>query len=138
MRLTKESLKQIIKEELEAVIGEAAIYTPSGAYQILDPNNPDDYDKFEMVGIRNPQAAAKKALELRKGTAQGNKPGDNYDFVFLAYANKNKNGGWSWYDKSKAIDVLPNDTYSKGPNAYGQDPKSRAHMDKVMNREYDK
>lgn len=134
MKLTKEQLRRIIKEELEAVIGEAAIYTPSGAYQILDPNNPDDYAKFKEVDIRDPQASAKKALELLKGTAQGNKPGDNYDFVFLAYANKNKNAGWNWFDKSKAIDVLPNDTYSKGPKAYGQDPKSRAHMAKTLDR----
>ena len=116
MKLTKETLKKLIKEEMEAVMGEAAIYTRSGAYQVLDPNNPDDYDKFEKVGIRNPQAAAKKALELRKGTAQGNRPDDNHDFVYLAYANKNKNKGWVWFDKSNAIDTLP-DTFNRAPNS---------------------
>tara|TARA_R110000851_G_C12781056_1_gene535325 strand:+ start:21 stop:434 length:414 start_codon:yes stop_codon:yes gene_type:complete len=137
MKLTKETLKQIIKEEMEAVMNEAAIYTKTGAYQILDPKNPDDLAMFKKVGIRDPQSSAKKALELRKGTAQANRPGENYDWVFLAYANKNKNAGWNWFDKSNSIDVLP-DTFSRGPEAYGQDPKSRAHMDKVMNREYDK
>jgi len=137
MKLTKETLKQIIKEELEAVMNESAIYTKNGAYQILDPNNPDDFAMFEKVGIFAPKEAAKKALELRKGTAQANRPGENYDWLFLAYANENENAGWNWVDKSDSIDELT-DTFSRGPEAYGQDPKSRAHMDKVMNREYDK
>ena len=144
MKLTKEQLKQIIKEELEAVMNEGAIYTPNGAYQILDPNNPDDIPFFKSMGIfdmgsslllntaEKVKIAADKAEAERKesGGRQG-KPGDKW--VYLAFANKNKSHGWEYYDTSNAIDVLDN-TYSKGPKAYGQDPETQDHMAKTLAR----
>ena len=113
MKITKTQLRQIIKEELSTFLSESAIYTPGGAYQVLDPNNPDDYEAFyEKAGIKDPKAEAEKSLNARKGSGLREVPYEGERWMYLAYANKNKNQGWEWYDPSKAIDVLPNNTYS--------------------------
>ena len=135
MKLTKETLKKIIKEELEAVMSEGAIYTTAGAYQILNPDNPSDDEAFlqktsvvskkllndpnNPVGAREQiEAKAKKSLEDAEGTARGRRPSQDHSWVYLAYANKNNNYGWVWYDTSKAIDVLPNTYTRANPDKY--------------------
>ena len=61
MKLTKETLKRIIKEELEAVVNEE-MYS-SGDHLVLDPNNPNDAKEFAKINIRNPQEEAEKAKQ---------------------------------------------------------------------------
>ena len=63
MRLTKEQLKQIIKEELEAVMTEDPLYGPTGETRVLNPNDESDYEEFAKSGIRDPKAVAAKRLK---------------------------------------------------------------------------
>lgn len=121
MKLTKETLKRIIKEELDAVLNEGAIYTPTGKYQILNPNNPDDFEAFKRktsvikrtnkdhLGKTIPdgeqiQNAARQSLENAKGKAAGHRPSEKHTWVYLAMNKTNDNYGWVWYDTSKAIE----------------------------------
>ena len=90
MKITKTELRQIIKEELSIFLSESAIYTPGGAYQVLDPNNPDDYEAFyEKAGIKDPKAEAEKSLNARKGSGLREVPYEGERWMYLAYANKN-------------------------------------------------
>jgi len=80
MKLTKEQLKQIIKEELEAVMTEDPLYTGGpDPKEVLNPNDEADYEKFAQVGIQDPKAVAAKRLK-DMGIA---KPKGNYQWSLL-------------------------------------------------------
>ena len=139
MKMTKSQLRQIIKEELEAVMTEATyptevegvpidgdspydkavktgIFTPTGGYQILDPNNPADVDRFKLFEIYDSvtmqrlntyekiKAAAKKSEEERIASERRLKPSGNSKWVYLASHYKNEHYGWEYYDTTRAKD----------------------------------
>jgi hypothetical protein len=102
MKLTKETLKRIIKEELEAVMDEGSLYTPNGRKEILNPQDESEetLKKFRSFGIRNPKAVAAKRL---KDMAIP-KPEGNYQWSFVVPVDSSKPGVWAWAGLDRARD----------------------------------
>ena len=102
MKLTKETLKQIIKEELEAVMDEGSLYTPTGRKEILNPQDEsaETLKKFREFGIRDPKAVAAKRLK-DMGIA---KPKGNYQWSFIVPLDSSKPGVWAWAGLDNARD----------------------------------
>ena len=101
MKLTKETLKQIIKEELEAVMTEDPLYTPTGESEILNPNDEADYEKFAQFGIRDPKAVAAKRLKDMNIA----KPEGNYQWSFIVPLRGGERGRWGWQKMDNTRDT---------------------------------
>tara|TARA_R100001509_G_scaffold48452_1_gene26307 strand:- start:457 stop:783 length:327 start_codon:yes stop_codon:yes gene_type:complete len=105
MKLTKESLKRIIKEELQAVMNEGAVYGRTGATEILDPNATDEYTlkRFRDFNIKNPKERGQESLRnLRYG-----KPKDgNYRWSYIIHRQRNE-GNWGWQKLDNLRTELP-------------------------------
>ena len=102
MKLTKETLKQIIKEELEAVMDEGGLYTPTGRSEILNPQDEskETLKKFREYGIYDPKAVAAKRLK-DMGIA---KPDGNYQWSFIVPLDSSRPGSWGWAGLDNARD----------------------------------
>jgi hypothetical protein len=100
MKLTKESLKQIIKEELEAVMTEDPLYGPTGKTRVLNPNDESDYEEFAKSGIRDPKAVAAKRLKDMNIA----KPEGNYQWSFIVNLKSGK-GNWGWQKMDNTRDA---------------------------------
>lgn len=95
MKLTKETLKQIIKEELDVVLNEKSVYGPKGDTEVLDPNATDEYTlkRFKDFGIRNPKQYAQE--RLNKMQIAKPKQG-NYRWSYIIPLAGNESGRWGW------------------------------------------
>ena len=100
MRITKRQLRQIIKEELQAVMTEAPLYTPTGESRVLNPNDESDYEEFAKYGIRDPKAVAAKRLKDMNIA----KPEGNYQWSFIVNLKSGK-GNWGWQKMDNTRDA---------------------------------
>lgn len=106
MQITKEMLKRIIKEELEAALKENAVYGPTGNTEVLDPNAMDEYTigRFKQFGIRNPKEyAAERQREMRIAD-----PGGNTRWSFIINLRNNQ-GVWGWQNLDNLRDQMSSD-----------------------------
>ena len=105
MKLTKEALKQIIKEELDAVMNEDAVYGPTGATEVLDPNATDEYTlkRFRDFNIKNPKEYAEE--RLRKLRYRKPKEG-NYRWSYIIHRQSNE-ANWGWQKLDNLRTELP-------------------------------